>query len=58
MVGIKVTWYWYEMKFYIHGLRIMGWYGFIGNMKEGGYEALVCDIRIYMYVHVKPFLID
>jgi len=39
MVGIKVTWYWYEMKFYIHGLRIMGWYEFTGNMKEVDYEA-------------------
>jgi len=46
------------MEFHIHGLRIMDWYGFIGNMKEVGYEALVCDICIYMYVHVKPFLID
>jgi len=46
------------MEFHIHGLRIMGWYGFTGNMKEVGCEALVCDICIYMYVHVKPFLID
>jgi len=24
---IKVAWYWYEMKFYIHGLERMSWYG-------------------------------
>jgi len=28
MVGIKVAWYWYEMKFYIHRLGRMNWYGF------------------------------
>jgi len=28
MVGIKVEWCWYEMKFYIRGLRIMSWYEF------------------------------
>jgi len=27
MVGIKVAWYWYEMKFYIHGLGRMSWDG-------------------------------
>ena len=51
-----MAWYWYEMKFHIHGLRIMGWYGFTGNMKEVDYEELVCDM--YMYMHVKSFLID
>jgi len=25
---IKVTWYWYETQFYIHGLRRMNGYGF------------------------------
>jgi len=28
MVSIKVSWYWYESKFYIHGLGRMSWYGF------------------------------
>jgi len=28
MVGIKMAWYWYEVKFYIHGLGRMRWYGF------------------------------
>jgi len=28
MVGIKVAWYWYEMKFYILGLGRMSWYEF------------------------------
>jgi len=28
MVGMKVAWYWYEMKFYIHGLGWMSRYEF------------------------------
>jgi len=39
-VDIKVTWYWYEMKFYIHGLRMMSWYGFTWNMKKVDYKGL------------------
>jgi len=31
---IKVAWYWHEVRFYIHGSRMMSWYGFIGNMNE------------------------
>jgi len=34
MVGIMVAWYWHEIKFHNYGLRIMGWYGFAGKMKE------------------------
>ena len=52
MVDIKVTWYWHEMKFHIYGLRIMGWYGFTGNMKEMDYKELVCDIYIYIYIYI------
>jgi len=40
------------MEFHIHGLRIMGWYGFIGNMKQVDYEELVCDIYIYIYLYI------
>jgi len=32
---IKVTWYWYEIKFYIHGWRMMSWYGFDLAYKRG-----------------------
>jgi len=35
------------MEFYIHGFRIMGWYGFTWNMTEVDYEALVC---VYVYI--------
>jgi len=55
-VDIKVTWYWYEMKFYIHGLRMMSWYGFTWNMKKVDYKGLAWDI--YIYMHDKSFLID
>jgi len=46
---IKVAWYWYEIWFYIHGLRIMSWYGFTGNMKEvikGWYVIYLCMINL------------
>jgi len=32
---MKVTWYWYEIKFYIHGWRMMNWYGFDLEYKRG-----------------------
>jgi len=48
MVGIKVAWYWHEMKLHIYGLRIMGWYGFTANMKEVDYKELVFNIYIYI----------
>jgi len=50
MVSIKVSWYWYESKFYIHGLGRMSWYGF--NMEyEWGLVTkvgmrFICMIKI------------
>jgi len=32
---IKVAWYWYETHFYIHGLRMMGRYGFHLEYERG-----------------------
>jgi len=32
---IKVAWYWYETHFYIHGLRMMSWYGFNLEYERG-----------------------
>jgi len=52
LVGNKVAWHWCEMEFHIHGLRIMGCYGFIRTMTEVDYEALVCDICIYIYIYI------
>jgi len=56
MVGIKVTWYWYERKFYIHGLGRMSWYGFHmwyewGLVTEVGMRFL-CMIYILLVVWI------
>jgi len=48
IVGIKVVWYWHEMKFNNYGLRIMDGYGFTGKMKEVNYKELVCDVYVYV----------
>jgi len=32
---IKVAWYWYEIQFYIHGLRMMSWYGYNLEYERG-----------------------
>jgi len=34
-VGVKVTWYWHEMKFHNYGLRVMDRYGTTGKNEIG-----------------------
>jgi len=47
---IKVAWYWYEMKFYIHGLGRMSWYWFYiliwMSMVYKGWSEIICMINI------------
>jgi len=50
MVGVKVAWYWHEMKFHNYGLRAMKGYGTTGKeMKEVNYKELVCDVYVYVW---------
>ena len=54
MVGIKMAWYWYEVKFYIHGLGMISWNGFNIKYEWGfGYKGWHES-----YVHDKSFFID
>jgi len=49
-----MAWYWYEVKFYIHGLGMMSWNGFNIEYEWGfGYKGWHES-----YVNDKSFLID
>jgi len=36
MVGVKLAWYWHEMKFHNYGLRVMDGYGTTVKKNERG----------------------
>ena len=47
MVGVKVAWYWHELKSHIYGLREMDGYGTTEKeMKKVNYQEMVCDIYV------------
>jgi len=50
MVGIKETWYWYEIQIYIHCLEMMSWYGFDiwlwMRMSCKGWHGILCMVNI------------
>jgi len=49
MVGLKVAWYWHELKSHNYGLREMNGYGTTGKeMKEVNYQEMVCDVYVYV----------
>ena len=49
MVGVKVAWYWHELKFYNYGLREMDGHGTTRKeMKEVNYEEMVCNVYVFV----------
>ena len=50
MVGIKMAWYWYEVKFYIHGLGRMSWNGF--NMEHGMDLVIKVGMRVMCMINI------
>jgi len=49
MVGVKVAWYWHELKSHNYVLREMVEYGTTEKeIKRANYQEMVCDV--YMYV--------
>jgi len=49
MVGVKVAWYWHELKFHNYSLRVMKGYGITGKeMKKVNYKELICDVYVYV----------
>jgi len=47
MVGVKVAWYWHELKSRNYVLREMDWYGTTGKeMKKVNYQAMACDVYV------------
>jgi len=49
MVGVKVAWYWHELKSHNYGLREMDGYGTTGKeMKEVNYQEMVRGVYVYV----------
>ena len=49
MVGVKVAWYWHELKSHNYGLREMDGYGTTEKeMKKVNYQEMVCDVDVYV----------
>jgi len=49
MVGVKVAWYWHELKSHNHGLREMDGYGTTGKeMKKVNYQEMARDVYVYV----------
>jgi len=54
MVVIKVAWYWYERKLYIHGLGRMSWYGF--HMWSEWGMVIKVGMRFLCMIYITAYL--